>query len=67
MEQNPESLLRSVEECVEVVAGKLSSGGYSLAQVAGIGITNQRETTVVWDRLTGAALYNAVVWCDDDV
>ena len=49
---------------MEVVAGKLRSGGYSLAQVAGIGITNQRETTVVWDRLTGKALYHAVVWCD---
>ena len=64
MEQKPEALLRSVEECVEVVAGKLSSAGYSLSQVAGIGITNQRETTVVWDRQTGEALYNAVVWCD---
>ena len=64
MEQKPEALLKSVEECVEVVAGKLSAEGYSLAQVAGIGITNQRETTVVWDRQTGQALYNAVVWCD---
>ena len=64
MEQKPEALLRSVEECLEVVAGKLSSAGYSLTQVAGVGITNQRETTVVWDRHTGEALYNAVVWCD---
>ena len=33
-------------------------------QVAGIGITNQRETTIVWDRKTGKALYNAIVWQD---
>ena len=64
VEQKPEALLKSVEECVEVVAGKLRTGGYRLDQVVGIGITNQRETTVVWDRLTGEALYHAVVWCD---
>ena len=64
VEQKPEALLKSVEECVEVVAEKLRTGGYRLDQVVGIGITNQRETTVVWDRLTGKALYHAVVWCD---
>ena len=64
VEQKPEALLKSVEECVEAVAEKLRTGGYRLDQVVGIGITNQRETTVVWDRLTGEALYHAVVWCD---
>ncbi len=34
------------------------------AGIAGIGITNQRETTVIWDRKTGKALYNAIVWQD---
>ena len=34
------------------------------ADIAGIGITNQRETTVVWDRLTGKPIYNAIVWQD---
>ena len=34
------------------------------AQIAGIGITNQRETTIVWDRLTGKPIYNAIVWQD---
>lgn len=33
-------------------------------QIAGLGITNQRETTIVWDRKTGKALYNAIVWQD---
>ena len=64
MEQKPEALLKSVEECVEVVCGKLIAGGYRLDQVTGVGITNQRETTIVWDRLTGKPLANAIVWCD---
>ena len=38
--------------------------GISLERLAGIGITNQRETTIVWDRDTGEPLCNAVVWCD---
>lgn len=36
--------------------------GVSACDIAGIGITNQRETTVVWDRLTGQPIYNAIVW-----
>jgi glycerol kinase len=40
----------------------LAKAGVKAAQVAAIGITNQRETTVVWDRETGAPLYNAIVW-----
>jgi glycerol kinase len=38
--------------------------GHTAAQVAAIGITNQRETTVIWDRKTGAPLHNAIVWQD---
>jgi len=40
----------------------LAAAGVSAGQIAAIGITNQRETTVVWDRETGAPLYNAIVW-----
>ena len=40
----------------------LAAAGVSARQIAAIGITNQRETTVVWDRETGAPLYNAIVW-----
>ncbi len=47
------------------VAGQaLIAAGLSAGEVAAIGITNQRETTVVWDRATGAPLYNAIVWQD---
>jgi len=40
----------------------IEKAGVSAAQLAAIGITNQRETTVVWDRETGAPLHNAIVW-----
>ncbi|MFJ7308792.1 glycerol kinase GlpK [Peribacillus frigoritolerans] len=45
-----------------VIAGVLSESGVKPEQIAGIGITNQRETAVVWDKETGAPVYNAIVW-----
>lgn len=45
-----------------VIATVLSESGVSAKQIAGIGITNQRETTVVWDKKTGRPVYNAIVW-----
>jgi glycerol kinase len=42
----------------------LDRGGFGAGDVAAIGITNQRETTVVWDRATGAPVHNAIVWQD---
>jgi glycerol kinase len=42
----------------------LKKANVSADQIAGIGITNQRETTVVWDRQTGVPIYNAIVWQD---
>ena len=47
-----------------VAAESLISAGLSARDVTAIGITNQRETTVVWDRATGAPVYNAIVWQD---
>ena len=47
-----------------VVARALSSMGIEAADIAAIGITNQRETTIVWDALTGKPVYNAIVWQD---
>lgn len=49
---------------VAVVAEAISAFGIDGTQVAGIGITNQRETTIVWDRTTGEPVYNAIVWQD---
>jgi len=45
-----------------VIAGVLSESGIQPVQIAGIGITNQRETAVVWDKETGRPIYNAIVW-----
>ena len=48
----------------EVVTEAMASAGIGKDELAAIGITNQRETTVVWDRTTGEAVYNAIVWQD---
>lgn len=47
-----------------VIADALEKGGISPKDIAGIGVTNQRETTVVWDPTTGEPLCNAIVWQD---
>ncbi|MDA2807386.1 glycerol kinase GlpK [Nocardiopsis suaedae] len=47
-----------------VVREALEAGGLAPSQLAAVGITNQRETTVVWDRETGEPVHNAIVWQD---
>ncbi|MEM8732069.1 MAG: glycerol kinase GlpK [Pseudomonadota bacterium] len=62
VEHDPEEIWNSV---VSTIRGALEKAGVTAGQIAGIGITNQRETTVVWDRDTGAALGGrAIVWQD---
>lgn len=48
----------------EVIEGALSKGNISAHDILAIGITNQRETTVLWDKNTGQPIYNAIVWQD---
>ena len=48
----------------EVIDGCLKKSGVDPKDIAAVGITNQRETTVVWDRATGKPVYNAIVWQD---
>ena len=48
----------------DVIAGALKKGGIEPNDLSAIGITNQRETTVVWDKQTGKPVYNAIVWQD---
>ena len=50
--------------CVEVTGGALQKAGIKASDLAAVGITNQRETAVVWDRRTGKAVHNAIVWQD---
>jgi len=49
---------------LEVARAVLTKTGLKATEIAAIGITNQRETTVVWDRKTGAPIHNAIVWQD---
>ena len=53
-----------VERSGEVIRAALAAAGIEASQLAAIGITNQRETTVVWDRRTGRPIHNAIVWQD---
>ncbi|MCJ7434004.1 MAG: glycerol kinase GlpK [Anaerolineales bacterium] len=48
----------------EVIKGALEKGKIDPKDIAAIGVTNQRETTVVWNKKTGAPVYNAIVWQD---
>src|SRR5574344_1090838 len=59
VEQDPDKIWISV---VDVINEILIVSGATMDDVAAIGITNQRETTVVWDKKTGKAIYNAIVW-----
>ena len=61
VEHNPETIWQTQ---LKVARDVIQKAGISPAQVAGIGITNQRETTVIWNRETGKPIYNAIVWQD---
>ena len=56
--------LEIAERTNTVIAGALRHGGLDAADLAAIGVTNQRETTVVWNPKTGQPWYNAIVWQD---
>ncbi len=61
VEHDPEEIWESV---VETCQRAIKDAQIQAAQVAAIGITNQRETVVIWDRETGKPIYNAIVWQD---
>ncbi len=61
VEHNPETIW---ETQLKVAREAIQKSGISPEEIAGIGITNQRETTIVWNRETGQPLYNAIVWQD---
>ena len=64
VEHDPAEIWRRLEE---VITEAMAAKGLRPSDLAAIGITNQRETTVVWDRKTGQAVYNAIVWQDTRV
>src|SRR5213594_3041422 len=59
VEHDPEEIWTTVERAARAALGEARVAG---AEVAAIGITNQRETTILWDRASGAPLYRAIVW-----
>ena len=59
VEHNPKEIWSSV---LSVIAKSLSENRIKIEQIEAIGVTNQRETTVVWDKTTGEPIYNAIVW-----
>jgi glycerol kinase len=61
VEHEPEDLFRTT---LDTVRYALADAGLSASQIAAAGITNQRETTVIWDRDTGKAIHRAIVWQD---
>ncbi len=61
VEHDPEQIW---SDTLEVARQALGSSDIDIGRVAGIGITNQRETIVVWDRATGEPIYRAIVWQD---
>jgi glycerol kinase len=61
VEHDPRELWQSQWSTAQEV---LNKAGITARDLAGVGITNQRETTIVWDRRTGEPIYNAIVWQD---
>jgi glycerol kinase len=63
-EHDPVEIISSIEECIEGAVEAFEHQGHSAKAIKAVGITNQRETTVLWDNETGEPLYNAIVWTD---
>jgi len=59
VEHDPEEIIRNT---VQVVKDVVAKAGIDKADIAALGISNQRETSVAWDRATGKPVYNAIVW-----
>jgi glycerol kinase len=61
VEHDPEEIWTATLACMR---GVMAKAGLAAKDIAGIGITNQRETTIIWDRATGKPIHNAIVWQD---
>ncbi|XP_042572261.1 glycerol kinase-like isoform X2 [Cyprinus carpio] len=64
VEEDPKEILQSVYECMDRTCEKLTQLNIDISNIKAVGVTNQRETTLVWDKETGEPLYNAIVWLD---
>ncbi len=61
VEHDPEDLWQTVTRTAQAA---MTQAGASAGDIAAIGITNQRETTIIWDKATGVPIHNAIVWQD---
>lgn len=60
LEHDPKEVMNAVHECAKVAIHQLPHHGYSKANITCIGITNQRETVVMWNKQNGEPLHNAI-------
>jgi glycerol kinase len=60
VEHDPKEISLRTEQVIQAALGKIGGAG----EISAVGVTNQRETTIVWDRSTGEPIYNAIVWQD---
>lgn len=64
VEHDPREVVNACQECMDTVGKILQEKDIPLTQVKAVGISNQRETTILWDKTTGEPIYNAIVWSD---
>ncbi|KRT83796.1 hypothetical protein AMK59_3777 [Oryctes borbonicus] len=64
VEQSPIEILHAVYECIDKTIEKLQDNNGQIKDIVAIGVTNQRESTIVWDKTTGEPLHNSIVWLD---
>lgn len=60
VEQDPKEILQAVITCIEETVKKMKNLGLTVSDIKAIGVTNQRETTLMWDKETGEPLHNAI-------
>ncbi len=58
-------MISSVETCIEEATKSFKEQGHSVSEIKAVGLTTQRETTIVWDSETGEPLHNAIAWPDN--
>ncbi|MED6255775.1 hypothetical protein ATANTOWER_014886 [Ataeniobius toweri] len=64
VEEDPREIMQTVYECMEKTCQRLRQLNVDISNIKAVGVTNQRETTLVWDKETGEPLFNAIVWLD---
>jgi glycerol kinase len=60
VEQDANEILQAILECIKQTAKKMEDMGLAISDIKAIGITNQRETTIIWDKKTGEPLHSAI-------